>query len=139
MEPVLHPFFLLFRRVYSVDELNTSRSPQPSASRFPAAVDLFVDLLDAFFAAVLPLLDDFADFPRLDFAMVTAQSSAEGVSVNNSLWGLGLEGPYGRNVIEVMSKMGVDLEISEKPSWIGFSLIRSVFRLFQIGFSKSDN
>jgi len=35
--------------------------------------------------------------------------------------------------------MGVDLEISEKPIWIGFSLIRSVFRLFQIGFSKSDN
>jgi hypothetical protein len=61
--------------------------------------------------------------------MVTAQSSAEGVSVNNSVWGLGLEGPYGRNVIEVMSKMGVDLEISEKPIWIGFSLISN--RIFK--------
>jgi hypothetical protein len=85
--------------------------------------------LDAFFAAVLPLLDDFADFPRLDFAMVTAQSSAEGASVNNSVWGLGLEGPYGRNVIEVMSKMGVDLEIS--ALW---PLIRRIFQPFSGDF-----
>jgi hypothetical protein len=35
----------------------------------------------------LPPLDDFATFPRLDSAMVTAQSNAEGVIVNSSVWG----------------------------------------------------
>jgi len=35
----------------------------------------------------LPPLDDFATFPRLDSAMVTAQSSAEGVIVNSSVGG----------------------------------------------------
>jgi hypothetical protein len=39
------------------------------------------------FEPFLPPLDDFAAFPRLDSAMVTAQSSAEGVIVNSSVWG----------------------------------------------------
>jgi hypothetical protein len=56
-------------------------------SRFPATVDLFVALLDAFFAVILPPLDDFAAFPPLDFAIVAAQSAAEGVAVNCSVGG----------------------------------------------------
>jgi len=72
---------------YAVDELDASRSPQPSTFRFPATVDLFVALLDAFFAVILPPLDDFAAFPPLDFAMVAAQSAVEGVAVNSSVGG----------------------------------------------------
>ena len=44
------------------------------------------DVIEIFEPFLSPL-DDFATFPRLDSAMVTAQSNAEGVIVNSSVWG----------------------------------------------------